>query len=432
MRIERDLLGERSVPEGALFGVQTVRAQENFALGGERLCDRPALLVALAQVKVAAALANRDLGVLSPKIADAIVAAARELASGLFVDQFPLEIVQGGGGTSTHMNVNEVLANRANERLGAARGQYAPVHPNDHVNRSQSTNDVLPTAAGLAVYVTAATTCTRLGRLGEKLLELAATHNGLEHLGRTCLQDAVPVPVPAFHRAQAHAVEQAIQDLEAAAARMLVVPLGGTAVGSGLGAPKGFQELAVRYLRDESGLDVRCADDLFAALASLEPFARVADAMARAGRVVARVAADLRLLASGPVGGIGEVRLPPLQPGSSMMPGKINPVLPELVMQVSYELAGAAHTVGLASAAGELDVAVMGPVVTAELLGGLERLGRVADLFTERCLAGLQWLPDRVASNLGGSMKEAVESIERLGYERASSMGTGRPERLRS
>jgi aspartate ammonia-lyase len=413
-------LGSRGVPANALYGIHTTRALENFKLDGERLRDQPALIVSLARVKAAAALANRDLGVLERGLADAIVAAARDVADGLFHDQFPLEIVQGGGGTSTHMNVNEVVANRANELLGAARGAYAPIHPNDHVNRSQSTNDVVPTAMGIAVHVTSRTAVAGLARLHEELLRQAAANDDLEHLGRTCLQDALPVPVAALHAAQAHAVARAGAELETVADDVLAVPLGGTAVGTGLGAPEGYRELVIRHLRDETRLDIRSADDLFAALATLEPYAAVADAMARAGRIVARVAADLRLLASGPVGGLGEVSLPALQPGSSIMPGKVNPVLPELAMQVSYQLAGAAETVRLAAGAGELEVTTMGPVVTVELLRGLQSLGRVAELFAERCVAGLHWRRDRVEANLRGSLKSAVESVGLVGYEQAA------------
>lgn len=418
-RVERDFLGSLEVPEEALYGIQTARALGNFRIGGDRLRDQPAFVVALAQVKAAAAQANRDLGELEPRTAAAIVEAAREVANGRLLDHFPLEIVQGGGGTATHMNVNEVLANRANQILGGSLGSYAPVNPYDHVNRSQSTNDVLPTAMGVAVSATSQETCTGLDHLKERLLEQAEAHKGLDRLGRTCLQDALPVPVSAVHVSQAHAVAQALSDLEAAVHGVLAVPLGATAVGTGFGAPEGFRDLAIRYLRQETCMDIRPAEDLFTALASLEQFVTVADAMAAAARVSARVAADLRLLASGPLGGIGEVTLPPLQAGSSIMPGKVNPVLPELVMQVSYQLAGAALAVHLAAGAGELELAVMGPVVTDELLRGLQRLGRVVALFADLCVRGLSWDRERIEANLRGSLQGPVESFQLLGYEEA-------------
>jgi aspartate ammonia-lyase len=420
VRTERDALGERDLPAGALYGIQTLRALENFDLEGEKLWNRPAIIVYLAQVKVAAAQANRDLGLLSPSIAGAIVSAAQELIEGRFHDQFPLELVQGGGGTSTNMNMNEVLANRANEILGGRRGEYAPVHPHDHVNRSQSTNDVIPTASALAVHVTSRGAEAALDKLRDTLLLQARAHEGLRHLGRTCLQDALPVPVSEVHRAQAHTVAQARAELATACGRLLAVPLGGTAVGTGLGAPEGFRDVAISHLRAATGLDIRPADDLFAALASLEPLAAVADALARSGRTIARVAADLRLLASGPIGGIGEVTLPAVQPGSSMMPGKVNPVIPELVIQVSFQLEGVAHVAHLAAAAGELELAVTGPVVTAEILDGLERLSRVSVLFAERCIKDLTWQRERVEMNLRGSLQDAVESAGVIGYDAAA------------
>jgi len=418
-RVERDGLGERSLPAEALYGIHTIRACANFAAGGDTLTSQPELLIALARVKAAAALANVDVGQLAPTVGEAIVRAAREVAAGRLHEHFPLEIVQGGGGTSTNMNMNEVLANRAGELLGAEYGTYV-VHPNDHVNCCQSTNDVLPTALALATYAVASRTLASLSHLQSRLLAQADVHAGLDHLARTCLRDAVPIPVADVHRSQAHALGRAVGDLEHTAGRLLEIPLGFTAVGTGLGAADGYRELALGYLSTETGLELRPATNPCDGLASLEPFAAIADAMAGAGRVMARIAADLRLLSSGPVGGIGEVHLPIVQAGSSLMPGKVNPVLPELVMQTSYQLTGAAHTVQLAAGAGELEVSPMGPVVTAELLTGLERLGRVATLFAERCIDGLEWCRDRVEANLHGSLQDAVESAARDGYEHAA------------
>jgi aspartate ammonia-lyase len=421
LRVEHDVLGDGTVPRDALYGLQTVRAQANFAAGGMRLCEQPAFLAALAQVKTAAALANIELGAIEPAIGDAIARAAREVAAGEHRHAFPLEIVQGGGGTSTNMNVNEVLANRAGELLGDRRGAYVVVHPNDHVNRSQSTNDVLPTAMSIAVHVIAGEALAALGHLERRLTDQAVANEGLDHLGRTCLQDAVPLPVAAVHHAQAHTLARAEADHRQAADRLLAVPLGATAVGTGLGAPAGYRDSALAYLARETGLSLRPADNPYDGLASLEPFAAVADAMARAARVMARIAADIRLLASGPSGGIGEIELPAVQTGSSIMPGKVNPVMPELVMQTHYELAGAAHAVQLATAAGELEVTPMGPIVTAELLAGLQRLGRVAVLFADRCIVGLVWRRHAVEANLGASLQPAVESAVAVGYDAAAA-----------
>jgi aspartate ammonia-lyase len=418
-RLEHDFLGNCEVPTDALFGIHTVRAMQNFKLAGRRLSDQPVLVEALAQVKIATARANKELGVLDPERADAIIRAAQELREGLLDSDLAVGMVTGGGGTSIHMNVNEVLANRAGQLLGHPAGAYH-VHPNDHVNRSQSTNDVIPTASGIAVYLTGRSCIDHLDHLRLALLDQAERHRGWDHLGRTCLQDALPVPVSAVHGAQAAAVERAAGGLDASLAPLLDVPLGGTAVGTGAGAPAGYRDLAVAYLAEETGLPITSAKNPFEGLASLEPLAAAADRMSAAARTCARAAADLRLLASGPVGGIAEVELPAMQAGSSAMPGKVNPVIPELVLQVSFRLAGAAHTVQLAAAAGELEVSPMAPVAVDELLSGLQILGRTARIFADRCIAGLSWSRDAVEANLRGSLASAMEDVQVEGYDTAA------------
>ncbi|MEU4230001.1 lyase family protein [Nonomuraea sp. NPDC026600] len=411
----RDSLGEVLVPADALYGAHTARAAENFAIPGPRLCDHPELVHAVVHVKIAAARANAELGVVDQAIADAIVAAGVEVLAGRHDRHFVLPILQGGGGTSTHMNVNEVLARRASQIL-----QNAEIHPNDHVNRGQSTNDVMPTAIGIAIHPAAMDAVDALNRLREVLLAKAHEYDTLQHLGRTCLQDAVPLPVSAVHRSQAYGVGQAVENLVLTAERLLAVPLGGTAVGTGLGAEDGFADLAVRNLAAALGKPVRRAEDPYYGLASLESLAAVTEAMSRAGRVVARIATDLRLLASGPDGGIGEVILPSMQAGSSIMPGKINPVIPELAMQTAFQLAGAATTAHLAVSAGELEVSAMAPVVTLNLLTGLPALSAATRIFADRCVAGLSWNETAVARNLHGSLAPAVTSATTNGYEAAA------------
>ncbi|MFG6191821.1 lyase family protein [Nonomuraea sp. JJY05] len=409
--MEHDLLGPLTLSADVLYGIHTARAGENFRLGGETLREYPALLAALAQVKSAAAWTNDKLGVLDSDIAQAVMTAAREVVEGGLHEHFPLEVVQGGGGTSTNMNMNEVLAGRASALLGRR------VDPHDHVNRSQSTNDVMPTALNIAVLVTARSTARSLRVLAESLNRKGRQYESLMRLGRTCLQDAVPVPAALVHEGQATSVLAAA--LEGAAEALRYVPLGATAIGTGLGAPEGYRELAIRRLAEESGLDLLPSANLSEGISSLEGLAWVADAMARAGRAAARIAGDLRLLASGPVGGFGEVSLPPVQAGSSIMPGKVNPVIPELVMQVSFQLQGGAHAVHLASAAPELEVTAMAPVVTAELLRGLRRLGRVSEVFADRCVDGLTWNAAAVQDNLRGSLQPAVESAVEHGHAHA-------------
>jgi aspartate ammonia-lyase len=416
-RTEHDMLGAVSVPAAALYGAQTARAAVNFGTTSARLAHRPELLRALAQVKASAADANRDLGLLEPAIADAIVHAADELATGVLSDQFPIALVQGGGGTTTNMAVNEVLANRAAQLLGAEPGRYDVVHPLDHVNRSQSTNDVVPTALSLAVQACAPAALAGLAAVTAALERLAEKAGDDLRLGRTCLQDAVPLPIAAYHGAQATAVRRAAAELGRSIEPLLEVPLGGTAVGTGIGAPPGYGTRVVELLALRSGLPLRPAADLFDALAHLDPLLRVASEAAVASLTLAKIAADIRLLSSGPVGGIGEVRIPAVQVGSTLMPGKVNPVIPELVLQASFEIRGSAHVVELATAAGELDLNVMEMVVARHLLAALVQLGEVASLFASRCLDGLEWERAVVDRHLEGSRAAAVERALENGHD---------------
>jgi aspartate ammonia-lyase len=421
VRVERDSLGPVDVPDGVLWGAHTARALESFAGCGVKLAERPDLLVALAETKVAAARANARLGVLEPDVAEAIVAAGREVAAGRWHDEFPLDVVQGGGGTATNLNADEVLANRAEEILGGARGAYELVHPLDHVNRSQSTNDVYPTALQVATIRAGARAVAALEHVRETLVAKAAEEKGRERLGRTCLQDALPVPLAAGLTAAASGLGRTAAGIGIALAPLRRVPLGATAVGTGAGAPEGYRELAVELLAEETGLPLEPSEDPFDALANLDPYAAVASALARAFLVLGKLAADLRFLSSGPVGGIGEVRLPPVLVGSSCMPGKVNPVLPELVLQVGFEVRGAAHTVELAVAAGELELNVMEPVIASHLLGALEVAGHTAHVFADRCLAGLDWDDDAVQRHLGGSRAASVTRLADVGYDAAGS-----------
>ncbi|NLU75320.1 aspartate ammonia-lyase [Streptomyces sp. HNM0575] len=416
-----DAAGERGEPTGqgsreVLFGAQTTRALANFDFSGPRLHDHPDLLRALAMVKIAAARANRRTGGLAPVIADAVIAAAREVLEGLHDDQFPLPVLQGGGGTSTNMNVNEVVARRATQLL-SVRGAGGAVHPNNHVNRGQSTNDVMPTVIAVAVHTASTRTVESLGHLVDALCAKADQYPEMERLGRTCLQDAVALPVDSLHRSHAYGLVQATDDLRASVRALLKVPLGATAVGTGIGAPPGFAETAVAELAELSGCPVVAAENPYWALASLEPLVAVSEAIDRCARSAARVATDLRLLASGPVGGIAEIELPEVQAGSSIMPGKVNPVIPELVMQTSLQIAGEATSARAAACVGELEVSAMAPVVTSGLLGGLERLSSVARIFADRCISGLSWNAAGVRANLAGSLSQAVVAAASEGYD---------------
>lgn len=415
-REESDFLGELRIPAGVGWGIATARAAQNSGIGFAALGDTPDLLNALLVVKQAAALANRDLNTVETAVAQAIADAAGSLIAEARPAEFPIEIVQGGGGTALNMNVNEVLARHAGRRLPGGH-----VHAIDHVNRCQSTNDVFPTAANVATLTAIDRVIPALERSAAALERIAVRYVGLDRLGRSCLVDAVPLPISAGHRAHAFALRRSIDALRIASTALLQVPLGGTAVGTGLGAVDGFGERAVAHLAELTGRDFSEASDRFDGIASLEPVANVMTALAASARVLARIAGDLRLLAAGPVGGAGEVILPTLQAGSSIMPGKVNPVLPELVMQASFRIAGAAQTVTMAAGAAELDVTSMGPVAIEETLMSARLLERVADLFTTRCLDGLEWRMERVTANISGSFHTAVELAALNGYDAAST-----------
>ena len=427
-RIERDSLGPVEVPADALYGAHTVRGVANFRLSGVTMAARPDLIAALAHVKAAAAGANLLCGALEPEIANALIAAARAVATGAHDDQFPVDVVHGGGGTVINMNVNEVLANLAGEALGGRRGGYDRVHPNDHANRSQSTNDVYPTALALATVRVGARAAAGLDVLAGALETKAQERGGHKRLGRTCLQDAVPLTIGDTHGAQAHAVRRTTAALRRSLGELLAVPLGATAVGTGIGTPAGYREHAVRLLAEECGLAVTPAEDMFDALANLDGYVDVAAQAVRCALVIAKIASDVRLLSSGPLGGFGELTLPAVQVGSSIMPGKINPAIPELVMQVSFEVRGAAAIVEAAAAAGELELNVMEPVIARHLHGSLADLGAVAERFAERSIAGLVWNDDALERNLAGSFGGAVEDAVRDGYVAVAAQHH-RPER---
>jgi aspartate ammonia-lyase len=417
VRVEGDALGAVEVPLSSLYGVHTVRALENGLSSGPRLGECVDFLRAFAHVKAAAARANADLGVLDREVARAIVVAADEIVGGLWLDEFPLPLVQGGGGTATNLALSEVLANRAAQILGSEPGRYDLVHPFDHVNRSQSTNDVYPTALQLAVIDLSERASGALADVAGTLDALAEAAGDLQRLGRTCLNDALPVPVAGYHAAQAAAVRRTAKAIDEAAEALAAVPLGATAVGTGVGAPEGYRERAVAKLSERTGRELRSAGDLFDALAHLDPLLVVANAVATAAIALAKIASDLRLLSSGPVGGIGEVTLPAVQVGSSIMPGKVNPVIPELVIQASFEIRGSASIVESAVAAGELDLNVMGPVIGRQLFQALTTLEEVAQAFATRCLAGLRWDQATVADHLKGSLQPDVERAVLVGHD---------------
>jgi aspartate ammonia-lyase len=413
-RVERDPLGEFPVPADAYYGVQTARAIANFPISG---ISTPALLVsATVMVKRAAAEANRALGRLDPMVADAIVQAADEILAGGLSGQFPVDVYQAGAGTSHNMNVNEVLANRAAELLGEPRGVYARVHPNDHVNMSQSTNDVFPTATRLALLL-------GHGPLVDASLALARAFEGradrLAHVlkvGRTHLQDAVPMTLGQEIGGWAASVSSAARALDEAADPLRDVNLGATAVGTGLNAGDDYTEKAVVGLSHVSGEALRPASNRFRVTQSMGDVAAYSGALRRLAIELGKIASDLRLLSSGPRAGLAEIRLPAVQPGSSIMPGKVNPSVPEMVNQVCYQVIGCDVTITMAAEAGQLELNVMMPVMAWNALHSQRILTSALHVFGERTVAGLEADEDRCRELLDRSTATATALSPYLGY----------------
>lgn len=405
----------RATPETRLYGLQTTLGVRNFPLRGQTLGEAPVFVRHFARVKLAAVRANHQCGVLDAARRDAIVLACQEVIDGKHSDQFPTPLIQGGGGTTTNMNVNEVIARRASVLAGM------PVHPNDHVNASQSTNDSFPTAMALTILELAVEPVTRLRRLAEAFEKKAREFHDVRHLGRTCLQDAVSLTAGDSHRGHAQGIRRVAEELERTVHALYGLPIGGTAVGSGVGAPEGFGALVVDELASLTGLPVVLAANPFDAMAHMDPYAAIASAGSRAAITMGKIAADVRLLSSGPRGGFGDLTIPSVQAGSSIMPGKINPVIPEYVLQLSYRVRGKALTVDCAVADGELELNVMEPVVLDSLISIFGDISAAAETFEQRCIVGLRWNGPRRESNLKATLDGLVELSTAEGYESASA-----------
>jgi aspartate ammonia-lyase len=389
MRFEKDSLGRKAVPAAAYYGIQTQRAVENFPISGLRA---PAVfIVAMARVKKAAARANRRLGLLDRKRTAAIVAACDEILAGEHQGQFVVDVFQMGAGTSFHMNMNEVLANRAEELLGGRKGRYRIVHPNDHVNLGQSTNDVYPTAMRLAALeLLEGRLAPALGEFAGALGRKAREFDGVLKSGRTHLQDAVPIRLGQEFAAYAVAVRKSAAALDRAARSLRELGIGGSAVGTGLNTGRGYAGLMVRLLAADTGLQLKGAPDLREAMQSLRPFAEVSSALRNLALELNRIANDLRLLGSGPHTGLAEISLPAVAPGSSIMPGKVNPSLLEMLNQVCYQVMGCDLAVGAAVQAGQLELNVMMPVVSFNLLFMITILANALREVRARSIEGIK------------------------------------------
>jgi aspartate ammonia-lyase len=421
-RTEHDLLGEREVPADAMYGVQTLRAVENFPITGIRLAHFPHLIRALAMVKQAAARANSKLGVLDETIAGAIDRACTEIIDGHWHGHFVVDVVQGGAGTSTNMNANEVIANRALELLGHQRAEYRHCHPNNHVNLSQSTNDAYPTAVRVAVMLELAELLSVLRLLESDLRAKAVEFTDVLKMGRTQLQDAVPMTLGQEFDAFAVTTAEDITRLAETARLFLEVNLGGTAIGTGINADPRYPELAVAELAGITGLDLVLAPNLVEATPDTGAFVSFSGVIKRVAVKLSKLCNDLRLLSSGPRCGFNEINLPAVQPGSSIMPGKVNPVIPEVVNQVAFQVIGNDLTITMAAEAGQLQLNVMEPIITFATFESLDMLTAAVKTLSQRCVRGITANVDRCRDMVEGSIGLVTAVVPSVGYELASEV----------
>jgi aspartate ammonia-lyase len=421
-RREHDPLGERDVPADALYGIQTLRALENFPITGVPLREFPSLIEALAAVKEAAALANGELGLLDAERCEVIVRAAREVRSGRHHEHFLVDMIQGGAGTSTNMNANEVIANRALELLGEQRGNYQRLHPNDHVNLSQSTNDVYPTAVRIALHREIEALRETMRQLAEAFLAKGREFASIVKLGRTQLQDAVPMTLGQEFSAFGHTILEDVDRLGEALTLIREINMGATAIGTGIAAPPGYADAVRRHLCEITGLELVTSPDLIEATSDTGVFVQLSGVLKRCAAKLSKICNDLRLLSSGPRAGLGEINLPAVQPGSSLMPGKVNPVIPEVVNQVCFDVIGSDVTVTMAAEAGQLQLNAFEPIIAFRLLRSIDSLRNACHVLRTRCVEGITANTKRMRELVERSVGIVTALVPVIGYERASAV----------
>ncbi|WP_417607649.1 aspartate ammonia-lyase [Oceanimonas baumannii] len=419
-RIEKDLLGEQPVPAQAWYGIQTQRAQQNFTITGVPISHFPELIRSLAMVKAAAARANRDLGQLESHKAEAIDAACADIIEGALHDQFVVDLIQGGAGTSTNMNANEVIANLALSKLGHDRGEYRHLHPNNDVNCSQSTNDAYPTAARLAIVFAAQPLKQAIAGLQQSLADKAGEFAHILKMGRTQMQDAVPMTLGQEFEAFAVNLGEEEARIDDACRLLCEVNLGGTAIGTGINAHPDYAVLAVNHLAEVSGQPVSLAHNLVEATSDMGAFVTFSSVLKRLAVKLSKLSNDLRLLSSGPRTGLGEIRLPAMQPGSSIMPGKVNPVIPEAMNQTAFQVMGADLAVTLAAEAGQLQLNAMEPLIIYNLLNSSRMLGEAIHMLDTRCVRDIEANEAQCAAHLHNSIGIITALVPHIGYDNAS------------
>jgi aspartate ammonia-lyase len=419
-RLEHDLLGERSVPFEYYYGIQTLRALENFNITGVTLNFYPVLVESLAMVKMAAAKANYDLGLLSRSLSDAITRACNEIINGKYIYHFVVDMMQGGAGTSTNMNANEVIANRALEILGHEKGQYQYCHPNNHVNLSQSTNDAYPTAIKIALIRSNERLVLVLKELYKAFRYKSEEFAHVIKMGRTQLQDAVPMTLGQSFEAYAVTLEEEVERLNENARLFLEVNMGGTAIGTGINAEPGYSERVIQHLRRVTGLNMVLASNLVEATQDTGAFVMYSSAVKRLAVKLSKISNDLRLLSSGPRAGFNEINLPPMQPGSTIMPGKVNPVIPEVVNQIAFKVIGNDLTVTMAAEAGQLELNVMEPVIVFSLFESIEMLKNGMETLNHRCIKGITANEKHCREMVENSIGLVTALNPYIGYEASS------------
>ncbi|WP_027417744.1 aspartate ammonia-lyase [Aneurinibacillus terranovensis] len=418
VRVEKDFLGEKEVPLHAYYGVQTLRAVENFPITGYRIHE--SLIVAMAIVKKAAALANMETGQLNSRLGQAIVAAADEIMNGKLHDQFIVDPIQGGAGTSINMNTNEVIANRGLEIIGEQKGNYFQLSPNTHVNMAQSTNDSFPTAIHIATLRMLEKLLATMEELHDAYAVKAKEFDSIIKMGRTHLQDAVPIRLGQEFEAYRRVLSRDIKRIKQSRQHLYEVNMGATAVGTGLNADPRYIKSVVKHLADISGFPLVGAEDLVDATQNTDAYTEVSAALKVCMMNMSKIANDLRLMASGPRVGLGELSLPPRQPGSSIMPGKVNPVMAEVINQVAFQVIGNDHTICLASEAGQLELNVMEPVLVFNLLQSISIMNNAFQVFRKYCLEGIIANAEKMKEFVDKSVGVITAVNPHLGYETAA------------
>ena len=419
-RYESDSIGTKEIPANAYYGVQSLRAMENFSITGGRLHEE--MIKCLGVLKKACAITNATAGVLDVHISDAIVKACDLIIEGKFHDQFIVDPIQGGAGTSINMNANEVIANIAIELLGGQKGDYSIVHPNDHVNYGQSTNDVIPTAGKMTTLVLLQELKKSLNHLKDTMNEKAVEFDSIIKMGRTQLQDAVPIRLGQEFAAYATAVERSLNRLEKTETELYTVNMGGTAIGTGLNADSLYFRYIAETLTDLTGFPFCQANDLIDATQNIDCFAAISSTLKNCAISLSKIANDLRLMSSGPRTGFGEINLPAKQNGSSIMPGKVNPVIPEVVSQVAYKVAGNDVTIAMAVEAGQMELNAFEPVIFESLFQSITILDNAATTFADNCVSGITANEERCRELLDSSVGIITALCPHIGYARAAKL----------